>query len=147
MIDNTTPDRIAALGATIASAAEEMERTFRELSTVADAQLAAAAAAFIAEHGDTSKGPLYASYAEAHAALLKASVAAANIRELGQRSTTLRSKCGWWTGLNGRGQQAGDIRHVCAIATPPACDSDATADRATATGAAVPVATDRQATE
>lgn len=142
MIDNTTTERIAQLGATIASSSEELERLFRDLSAEADGQLAAAAAAFVAEHGDTSKGPLFASYADAHAALLKAAVAASNIREMAARATTLRSKCTWWSGVCGRGQMGNDIRHVCQTATPPACDTDAHTERP-----AVPVASDTQATQ
>lgn len=140
MIDNGTPDRIAELGTTIANAAEEMERIFRELSKEADAQLALAAQGFLEQHGnDATRNPLLAGYAEARARLLKASVAAGNIAELQGRGTTLRSKCSWWSGLMDSRQQAGDIRLVCGLAVPVATDTQGCGGP--------PVASDRQATE
>ena len=140
MIDNGTPDRIAQLGTTIADATEELERIFRELSTEADAQLALAAAGFLAQHGNAeTNNPLLASYAAARKRLHDAGVASSNIAELTGRSSTVRGQCAWWDRLMATRQQGNDIRSVCSHAVPVATDTQGCGGP--------PVASDRQATQ
>ncbi len=119
MITNKTPDRIVELSQAIFAASAELEQIFRALTAEADTQMAAAALAFINER--TTRGPLFASYAEAHETLLKAVVAASNIRELSKRSTTQRTDSTWLSGIVRGGQRPSDIRAVCARKT---ADSD-----------------------
>lgn len=114
-INETTPAQIEALGNSIASAAEQLEQIFRQLSAQADSQLVEAARAFIAEH-ESNPNPNLASYNQAHEALLKAAIAASNIKERGKRSTTLRSRCAPWEGESGRQDQS-DLALVIEKAT------------------------------
>lgn len=116
VISPLTPQRIAALGTTIADAALELETALRELSVEADAQLAAAAEAFVAAHAPTVGGPpherLMVDYVDARKTLVEAAIAASNIAERTERATTLRAKCDWWRDPQGR-QISGDMSAVC----------------------------------
>lgn len=103
MINDKTQNRMAELGAIIANASEELAQLLREVSEEADNQMAAAAAAFVAEHGKDNGGVsnrIMASYRDAHRKLLDASVHASNIHEMAERANTLRHKCEWWTVLS-----------------------------------------------
>lgn len=106
MINDKTSARLAELGGIVASASYELDCLFRELSAEADRQLKEAAEAFAVQYAKNHRTEWH-EYRNAHDALLKASIAASNIHELGQRAVSLSNKCGWWAMLN---QLSGSVR-------------------------------------
>lgn len=113
MINKPSFDSITALGRDFIRAAEKLEEGLRGLSAEADAQLAEAAEAFLTEHRNTNKGPTYATYAQAHRELAKASVAALNIRETLDTAVKARNDSRAFVRLQAGGQFTGDMRRVC----------------------------------
>lgn len=112
MINDKTAARILELGQNLWAAGDELNRVFGELSSEADAQLAATAQAFVTQYA-TNNSPVWHAYVDAHKALLKAAVAAANIRDMAERANSLSGKTAFWANIGGRGQVPSDIRHVC----------------------------------
>jgi len=113
-IDEKTIARIEELGDLIAASSEELERLVRDLSAGADAVMYAAARKF-AERYEAGPNPITADYNEAHDRLLKAAVAASNLKEKARRANTLRSRCTPWASTGGHGgQEKRDIDFVLA---------------------------------
>lgn len=114
-IDQKTIARIEELGNLIAASSEELERLLGDLSAGADAVMHAAARKF-AERYEAGPNPIMADYNEAHDRLLKAAIAASNLKEKARRAETLRSRCAYWasTGYH-RGQEKRDIDFVLSV--------------------------------
>lgn len=128
-INNKTPERLADLTQTISDTSRELEQLFYELTEEADDQMASAAQAFIAEHADPNRLPFHGSYVDTHRSLVKATIAASNIRELSKRATDLHFDCAsCGNDLQGK-QHASDIRAVCERTAPAEGADDRDAER------------------
>jgi hypothetical protein len=116
IINQGTPSRVQELGRTLWSAAEELERIFRELSAEADGQLAIAAAAFV--EAQKNRQPVFKPYIDARRELTRAAAAASNIDGLQNQTTSLRGSCAFWANMaesmdRHRGRHNDEITAVC----------------------------------
>ncbi|MCA9802521.1 MAG: hypothetical protein KC777_11180 [Cyanobacteria bacterium HKST-UBA02] len=112
--DEKTIARINELGTIIANSADEIERLIRQLSQDADAVMAETAARFLELHQAGVK-PIMADYHNAHERLVKAAIAASNMREKANRAGTLRSRCGPWAEGGCSRQERSDIEFILSV--------------------------------
>ncbi|MGD9681075.1 MAG: hypothetical protein AB7W16_07825 [Candidatus Obscuribacterales bacterium] len=112
--DEKSIARINELGAIIANSAEEIERLIRQLSRDADAVMAETAARFLELHQSGVK-PIMADYHNAHERLVKAAIAASNMREKANRASTLRHRCGPWADGGSSRQERSDIEFILCV--------------------------------